>query len=59
MQVSVKIKGDDRPRVKVGDKVQFNIGEEVYTDTVRYVNGNKIEGEKYDLTYVRINVIDQ
>lgn len=45
--------------IKVGDKVQFNIGEEVFVDTVTYVDANTIEGEKYDLTHVNIIVIEK
>lgn len=41
---------------KVGDRVEFQIGEEIMTDTVAYVNGRIVEGKKFDLTYVK-NII--
>jgi len=45
--------------IKVGDKVQFNIGEEVFIDVVTYVDSNTIEGERYDLTHVNLVVIEK
>jgi hypothetical protein len=45
--------------IKVGDKVQFNIGEEVFIDVVTYVDSNTIEGERYDLTHVNPVVIEK
>lgn len=45
--------------IKVGDKVQFNIGEEVYIDIVTYVDSYTIEGEKYDLTHVNLVVVEK
>ena len=40
--------------IKVGDKVQFNIG-----DVVTYVDSDTIEGERYDLTHVNLVVIEK
>jgi hypothetical protein len=55
--IEVKIKGLDAiPDAKVGDKVEFQIGEETHTDVVTYVMGHVIEGEKYDLTYVNFTI---
>ena len=45
--------------IKVGDKVQFNIGEEVLIDVVTYVDSDTIEGERYDLTHVNLVVIEK
>ena len=45
--------------INVGDKVQFNIGEEVFIDVVTYVDSNTIEGERYDLTHVNLVVIEK
>jgi ribosomal protein S6E (S10) len=42
--------------VKVGDKVEFQVGEEVITDTVTYVMGHVVEGKKFDLTYVKFKI---
>ena len=43
-------------QVKVGDKVEFQIGEEVLTDTVTYAMGHVVEGTKFDLTYVNFKL---
>lgn len=43
--------------IKVGDKVQFNIGEDVFIDVVTYVDSDTIEGETYDLTHVNNLVV--
>jgi hypothetical protein len=59
MQVSLNNNGTNRPEVKVGDRVQFNIGEEVYTDTIAYVYSDAIEGETYDLTHVNFTVVEK
>jgi hypothetical protein len=42
---------------KVGDRVEFQIGEETLTDTVTYVMGHVIEGKKFDLTYVKFRIM--
>ena len=45
--------------MKVGDKVQFQIGEEVIQDVIIYIDNNVIEGEKFDLTYVKLSVVEK
>jgi hypothetical protein len=45
-----------RPQVKIGDRVEFQIGEEIFTDTVTYAMGHVVEGKKFDLTYVNFRV---
>jgi hypothetical protein len=45
--------------MKVGDKVQFQIGEEVIQDVITYIDSNVIEGEKFDLTYVKFTVVEE
>lgn len=54
--IKVTIKDLRTPLPKVGDTVEFQIGEEIMTDTVAYVNGRIVEGKKFDLTYVK-NII--
>jgi ribosomal 50S subunit-recycling heat shock protein len=55
--IKVKIKDlRTKPKVKVGDRVEFQIGEETLTDTVNYVMDHVVEGEKYDLTYVNFTI---
>lgn len=44
------------PQVKVGDRVEFQIGEETLTDTVTYVMGHVVEGKRWDLTYIKFRV---
>lgn len=51
--IKVTIKDLRTPRPKVGDKVEFQIGEETLTDTVTYVMGNVVEGKIWDLTYIK------
>lgn len=41
---------------QVGDHVEFNIDLETLTDEVVYVNGNIIEGKKWDLSYIKLNI---
>jgi len=41
--------------MKVGDKIQFQIGEEIFQDVITYIDINKVEGEKFDLTMIVIN----
>jgi hypothetical protein len=43
--------------MKVGDKVQFQIGEEILQDVIVYIDNEVIEGEKFDLTYIKFTVI--
>jgi len=42
--------------VKVGDRVEFQIGDETIQDTITYIDDNVIEGEKFDLTYVKFTI---
>ena len=43
--------------MKVGDKVQFQIGEEILQDVIVYIDNEVIEGEKFDLTYIKFTII--
>ena len=43
--------------MKVGDKVQFQIGEEILQDVIVYIGNEVIEGEKFDLTCIKFTVI--
>ena len=43
--------------MKVGDKVQFQIGDEFIQDVITYIDENVIEGEKFDLTHVKFEVL--
>jgi hypothetical protein len=45
--------------MKVGDKVQFQIGEETIQDVIVYIDDYVVEGEKYDLTYVKFTVVEE
>lgn len=56
--VKVKII-DRRPQVKVGDRVEFQIGEETLTDVVTYVMGHIVEGRKWCLSHTKFNVIGE
>lgn len=51
--IKATIKDLRTPRPKVGDKVEFQIGEETLTDTVTYVMEHVIEGKVWDLTYIK------
>lgn len=56
-QVNVNIKySRSLPEVKVGDRVEFQIGEETLTDTVTYIMGHVVEGKKWDLTHINFRV---
>lgn len=44
--------------IKVGDKVTFNINGKQFFDVVTYINGNTIEGEKYDLTNQKLKLLN-
>jgi len=55
--IKATIKDLRTPRPKVGDRVEFQIGEETITDTVTYVMGHVIEGKRFDLTYIKNIVI--
>ena len=43
--------------MKVGDKVQFQIGEKIFQDVITYIDNEVIEGEKFDLTYIKFTII--
>jgi hypothetical protein len=45
--------------MKVGDKVQFQVGEEAIQDVITYIDSNVIEGEKFDLTYTKLSVVEK
>lgn len=53
--VKVKVK-TTLTKVKVGDKVEFQVGLETIQDVVTYADATTIEGEKYDLTNVRFTI---
>lgn len=55
--IKLAIKDLRTPLPKVGDRVEFQIGEEIMTDTVAYVNDRIVEGMKWDLTYLKNIVI--
>ena len=42
---------------KVGDTVEFMIGDEAIRDKITYIDIAIIEGELYDLTHVKFRVI--
>lgn len=44
--------------MQVGDRVQFQIGEEIFEDVISYIGEGVIEGEKFDLTHVKFKVIE-
>jgi hypothetical protein len=51
--IKAAIKDLRTPRPEVGDRVEFQIGEETLTDIVTYVMGHVIEGKIWDLTYIK------
>ena len=55
--IKLTIKDLRTPLPKVGDIVEFQIGEEIMTDTVAYVKDRIVEGMKWDLTYLKNIVI--
>jgi hypothetical protein len=55
--MQVNIKRGEQIELTVGTRVEFTIGEEVHTDTISYIEDGTIEGEKYDLSYVRFRVV--
>jgi hypothetical protein len=52
------IKRGNRIEIKVGTRVEFTVGDEVLRDTITFIGNGIIEGEKFDLTHVRFQVID-
>jgi hypothetical protein len=55
--MQVNPKRENPIALEVGTKVEFSIGEDVFTDVVTFVGDGIIEGEKYDLTHVRFRVV--
>jgi len=45
--------------MQVGDRVEFQIGEEIFEDVITYIGEGVIEGEKFDLTHVKFKVIEK
>ena len=41
---------------KIGDHVEFTIDLETLTDEVVYVNGDIIEGKKWDLSNIKLTI---
>jgi hypothetical protein len=41
---------------KIGDRVEFTIDMETLTDEVVYVNGDIIEGKKWDLSNITLTI---
>jgi hypothetical protein len=41
---------------KIGDRVEFTIDLETLTDEVVYVNGDIIEGKKWDLSNIKLTI---
>lgn len=54
--IKAKIKDLRIKQPKIGDRVEFNIDLETLTDEVVYVNGNIIEGKKWDLSYIKLTI---
>jgi hypothetical protein len=43
----------------VGDTVTFKIGNELLQDTIKFMDCDVIEGEKYDLTHVKLEPVTE
>ena len=54
--IKAKIKDLRIKQPKIGDHVEFTIDLETLTDEVVYVNGNIIEGKKWDLSYIKLTI---
>ena len=54
--IKAKIKYLRIKQPKIGDRVEFTIDLETLTDEVVYVNGNIIEGKKWDLSYIKLTI---
>lgn len=48
---------DPRANAKVGDKVEFQIGDEIIQDTITDISRNRIEGEVFELTNVKFRIV--
>lgn len=58
--VNVRIRvSDPRANAKVGDKVEFQIGDEIIQDTITDISSNRIEGEVFELTNVKFTIIEK
>lgn len=58
--VNVRIRvSDPRANAKVGDKVEFQIGDEIIQDTITDISGSRIEGEVFELTNVKFTIIEK
>lgn len=56
--VNVRIRvNDPRANAKVGDKVEFQIGDEIIQDTITDISSNRIEGEVFELTNVKFRIV--
>ena len=56
--VNVKIiVSDPRAKAKVGDRVEFQIGDEIIQDTITEISSNRIEGEVFELTNVKFRIV--
>ena len=55
--MKVKIIQGKSIEIGVGTRVEFTIGDEVFTDTITFVGEGVIEGEKFDLTHIRFRVV--
>lgn len=38
--------------MKIGDKIEFQVGEETFQDKITYIDSGIVEGEKFDLTMI-------
>jgi len=58
--VNVKIiVSDPRAKAKVGDIVEFQIGDEIIQDTITEIGNNRIEGEVFELTNVKFTIVNK
>ena len=56
--VNVRIRvNDPRANAKVGDKVEFQIEDEIIQDTITDISSNRIEGEVFELTNVKFRIV--
>ena len=56
--VNVKIiVSDPRAKAKVGDRVEFQSGDEIIQDTITEISSNRIEGEVFELTNVKFRIV--
>lgn len=55
--VKVKVGNDPKSNVKVGDTVEFQVGDEFIQDKVTFIEGHRIEGENFDLSFVPFKIV--